>query len=214
MRYDICTLFPKAFDSYFAESIIKRALDDGSIEIHTHDIREYSKDKHKKVDDTPYGGGHGMLMTAQPIYDCVKDVQKVNKGPVIFFSAQGKQFSHKRAQKFSKLESVILVCGRYEGIDQRVIDLLADEEISIGKYILTGGELPAMVFIDSVSRLIPGVLGEDESSTEESFSESLEGKGEYPQYTRPVKFKGLEVPEILRSGNHKKIDEWRRKHLR
>lgn len=209
MRFDICTIFPDMFKSYLDESIIKRAQKEGHITIHTHNIRDFTKDKHKKVDDTPYGGGPGMLMTAQPIYDCIKHIQKKNKGPVIFFTAQGKQLTHTSAKRFSKLDSAILVCGRYEGIDQRVIDLLCDEEVSIGKYVLTGGELPAMVFVDVVSRLIPGVLGEDESSEEESFSRKLGGKKEYPQYTRPVKFKGLEVPEVLRSGNHKEIAKWK-----
>lgn len=213
MRFDICTLFPAAFDSYLNESIIKRAREADVIKIHTHNIRDFSKDKHKSVDDTPYGGGHGMLMTPQPIYDCVKHVQKLNKGPVIFLTAQGKTFTHNKAQKLAKLPGIIFVCGRYEGMDQRAIDLLADEQISIGKYVLTGGELPAMVILDAVSRFVPGVLGEDESSTEESFSQKLGGKKEYPQYTRPVDFKGLEVPEVLRSGHHKEIEKWRREHL-
>jgi len=214
MRFDICTLFPDAFTSYFNESIIKRAQDNKQITIHLHNIRDFSEDKHHKVDDTPYGGGPGMLMTPQPIYDCVKKVQKENKGPVIFLRAQGQQFTQTRAKRLSKLKSMILVCGRYEGMDQRVIDLLADEEICIGKYIITGGELAGMVLIDAVSRLIPGVLGEDESSEEESFSRKLSGKKEYPQYTRPVKFKGLEVPHVLRSGNHKEIEKWRRNKLK
>ncbi len=214
MRFDICTLFPGAFTSYLSESIIKRGQETGAIEIFTHNIRDYSTDKHKSVDDTPYGGGHGMLMTAQPIYDCVKHVQKSNKGPVIFLTAQGQMFSNTLATKLAKLEGMIFVCGRYEGMDQRVIELLADQQISIGKYILTGGELPAMVILDAVSRFVPGVLGEDDSAEEESFSKKLKGKKEYPHYTRPINFKGLEVPEVLRSGHHKEIEKWRQENLK
>lgn len=214
MRFDICTLFPGAFSSYLNESIIKRGIEAGAIDVHTHNIRDFSKDKHKSVDDTPYGGGHGMVMNAQPIYDCVKHVQKQNKGPVIFLTAQGNIFTHTKAKKLSKLPGMIFVCGRYEGMDQRAIDLLADEQISIGKFVLTGGELPAMVIIDAVSRFVPGVLGEHESSAEESFSRELSGKKEYPQYTRPVNFKGLEVPEVLRSGHHREIAKWRKANLK
>lgn len=214
MRFDICSLFPGAFESYLNESIIKRAQDQNAIEVHTHNIRDFSEDKHQKVDDVPYGGGHGMVMAPQPIYDCIQHVKKLNKGPVIFLTAQGTTFTHTKAKKMSKLPGLILVCGRYEGIDQRVIDLLADEEVSIGKYVLTGGELPAMVMLDAISRFIPGVLGESESASEESFSRQLGGKKEYPQYTRPAIFKNLEVPEVLRSGHHKEIDKWRRSKLR
>lgn len=215
MRFDICTLFPQMFSSYLKESMLKRAQDNKLIEFHFHDIREYSKDKHKKVDDTPYGGGAGMLMTPQPLYDCISAVKKKNKGPIIFMTPQGQKLTHTRTKRFARMnESFVLVCGRYEGIDQRIRDLLIDEEVSIGDYVLTGGELPAMVFIDAVSRFVPGVLGDDDSAEEDSFSRKLSGKKEYPHYTKPAVFKGLEVPEVLRSGHHKEIEKWRKKNLR
>jgi tRNA (guanine37-N1)-methyltransferase len=217
MRFDILTIFPQIFDSYIKESIIKRALESKKIEIHIHDIRKFSKDKHKKVDALPYGGGPGMVMTPQPIFDCITAVKKKNKGPVIYLSPKGKIFTQAAAKNFAEKyagKGLILLCGRYEGIDQRVIDLKVDEELSIGKYVLTGGELPAMVFLDAISRLIPGVLGEDESSTEESFSPALKGKKEYPHYTRPPLFKGKKVPEVLLSGNHEKIRQWRKDNLK
>ncbi len=218
MRFDILTIFPAIFDSYFGESIIKRAIAGGKVEIHVHDIRKFSKDKHKKVDDIPYGGGPGMVMTPQPIYDCIKHVKKSNKGPVIYLSPRGDVLTQNRARRLLKqcqsgAEGLILLCGRYEGIDQRAIDLCVDSELSIGKYVLTGGELPAMVVVDVLSRLIPGVLGKDESSEEESFSKSLGGKKEYPHYTRPPLYKGKKVPDVLISGHHKNIGKWRKDNL-
>lgn len=228
MRFDILTIFPQIFDSYFNESIIKRARKERLIDIYVHDIRKFSEDKHKKVDDKPFGGGPGMLMTPQPIYDTIFHVKKFNKGPIIFLTPDGKQFTQRRAEKTiqrllksSKKDKtnkartgLILLCGRYEGIDQRIRDNFVDEEWSTGKYVLTGGELPAMVVIDCLARLIPGVLGDDESPEEESFSKALGGKKEYPQYTRPDSFMGHEIPEVLKSGHHKNIKEWRRKKLR
>lgn len=216
MRFDILTIFPDIFKSYFGESIIKRAREQKLIQIHVHDIRKFTKDKHGKVDDLPYGGGPGMVMTPQPIFDCIEHVRQKNKGPVIYLSPKGEQLTQSRAIKLSKElvgkndnSGLVLLCGRYEGIDQRIIDLCVDKEISIGKYVLTGGELPAMVLIDVLSRLVPGVLGDNESAEEESFSPALKGKKEYPHYTRPPEFKGLQVPEILLSGNHAKIKNWR-----
>jgi tRNA (guanine37-N1)-methyltransferase len=228
MRFDILTIFPQIFDSYFNESIIKRARRERLIDIYVHDIRKFSLDKHKKVDDKPFGGGPGMLMTPQPIYDTIKHVKRFNSGPVIFLTPDGKQFTQRRAERLaSRLikqnkrhsrkkakPGLILLCGRYEGIDQRLRDNFIDEEWSTGKYVLTGGELPAMVVIDCLARLIPGVLGDEESPEEESFSKALKGKKEYPQYTRPATFMGHEVPDILTSGHHKKIKEWQRKKLR
>jgi tRNA (guanine37-N1)-methyltransferase len=217
MRFDLLTIFPEIFDSYIGESIIKRAVKDHKLEIIVHDIRKYSKDKHQKVDASPYGGGSGMLMMAQPIYDCVQAVKKLNKGPVIYMSPKGKMltqnYGETLAKKYQK-SGLILLCGRYEGIDQRAIDLCADFEISIGKYVLTGGELPAMVLLDTISRLIPGVLGDNYSSEEETFSKALEGKKEYPHYTRPEKFMGLKVPEVLISGHHANIKKWRKDQLK
>ncbi|HLG25750.1 MAG TPA: tRNA (guanosine(37)-N1)-methyltransferase TrmD [Candidatus Gracilibacteria bacterium] len=219
MRFDLLTIFPQIFQSYVGESIIKRAVQDKKISIFVHDIREYSKDRHKKVDAPPYGGGPGMVMTPQPVYDCIAAVKKKNKGPVIYLSPAGKMLTQTKAQALLRTcqkrgNGLILLCGRYEGIDQRAIDLCVDEEISIGKYVLTGGELPAMVLLDVLSRLIPGVLGDDESSAEESFSKALGGKREYPHYTRPEVFHDLQVPEVLLSGHHANIKKWRHKNVK
>lgn len=215
MRFDICTLFPEMFKSYLDESILKRAKEAGLLEVHFHNIRDFSKDKHKKVDDTPYGGGAGMLMTPQPLFDCITHVKKSNDGPVIFMSPIGAKLTHTRAKRFAKkYDSLIIVCGRYEGIDERIRDLLIDDEVSIGDYVLTGGELAAMVMIDAVMRFVPGVLGDEDSAEEDSFGRRLGGKKEYPHYTKPAIFKGLEVPSVLRSGNHAEIEKWRKKNLR
>jgi len=215
MRFDILTIFPEIFDSYINESILKRAQQSKTIEIHTHDIRKFSKDKHKKVDDVPFGGGAGMVMNPQPLHDAITYVKSINKGPVIFLTPQGQTLTQPRTEQLlEKYDQIILLCGRYEGIDQRIRDSLVDIEISIGKYVLTGGELPAMVLIDSISRLIPGVLGKQASKDEDSFSKALERKKEYPHYTRPKVFNGMAVPEVLLSGHHKKIENWRKKHLK
>lgn len=214
MRFDILTIFPNIFDSYINTSILKRAQDKKLVQIHIHDIRQFSKDKHHKVDNLPFGGGAGMVMTPQPLYDCIKHVKKLNKGPVIYFSPRGKILAQIKVEKLSKShDGLILLCGHYEGIDQRIIDSLVDEEVSIGKYVLTGGELPALVLVDAVSRLIPDVLGRAESHQEESFSKSLKRKKEYPHYTRPAEFKGMKVPDVLMSGNHKEIYKWRKSKL-
>lgn len=215
MRFDILTIFPKIFDSYLNESIIKRALNKELIRITVHDIRKFSKDKHKKADDIPYGGGAGMVMTPQPLWDCIKNVKKLNKGPVIYLSPKGKIFTQIKAENYAqKNTDLILLCGRYEGIDQRIVDSLVDEEISIGKYILNGGEVAAMILIESTSRLIPGVLGKTSSSLEDSFSKKLNRKKEYPHYTRPEIFKEMKVPKVLLSGHHKEIDKWRKSKLK
>lgn len=214
MRFDILTIFPNIFDSYINTSILKRAQDKKLIQIHIHDIRQFSKDKHHKVDNLPFGGGAGMVMTPQPLYDCIKHVKRLNKGPVIYFSPRGKVLTQIKVEKLSTShDGLILLCGHYEGIDQRIIDSLVDEEISIGKYVLTGGELPAIALIDAISRLIPDVLGRAESHQEESFSKSLKRKKEYPHYTRPAEFKDMKVPDVLMSGNHKEIDKWRKSKL-
>ncbi len=214
MRFDILTIFPEIFRSYLGESIIKRALKAKLITIKIHDIREYSKDKHKKVDDIPFGGGAGMVMTPQPLADCLATIKKVNKGPVIYLSPQGRRFTQSKAERFAKQQEMILICGRYEGIDQRIIDLFVDQEISIGDFVLTGGELPAMTILDAVARLIPGVLGKDSSHEQDSFSKAFNRKKEYPHYTRPQEFQGLQVPEVLLSGHHKEIEKWRHKNLK
>ena len=210
MRFHIMTLFPEIFNSYMDESIMKRAVEKGIIEVHIYNIRDFSNNKHKKVDDYPFGGGAGMVMTPQPIYDTYKHIittHNINNPSVIYLTPKGKVYNQSMGKQMSLKEDIILLCGHYEGIDERIIDLIVTDEISIGDYVLTGGELPALIMIDSISRLIPGVLNQEESFEEESFKDNLL---EYPHYTRPRDFEGLKVPEVLLSGNHKKIDEWRR----
>jgi tRNA (guanine37-N1)-methyltransferase len=214
MRFDILTLFPEAFDNFLHTSIIGRAIEKQRIKIHLWNIRDFSADKHKKVDDVPYGGGAGMVLTCQPLFDAIQHVQKLksDQAPVIFLTPQGETFNQVIAEELSDIQKhkrLIFLCGHYEGIDQRVRDTLIDREISLGNFVLTGGELPAQVMIDAIARLIPGVLGKTESSQEESFSQKLDRKLEYPHYTRPEKYKGLSVPEILLSGHHQKIKIWR-----
>jgi len=225
IKFDIITIFPEIFNSYFNESIIKRAQKNKLIKINIHNLRGFTTDKHKTVDDRPYSGGPGMIFKVEPIYKAVKKIRKAKakKTKIILFSAKGKKFDQKIAHRFSKLNQLILICGRYEGVDERVAKYIADEEISIGDYVLTGGELPAMILVDSVSRLIPSVI-KKQSLNEESFAKiknlKLKIKNsflEYPQYTRPEIFspkKGTnwKVPEILLSGDHKKIEQWRKKH--
>lgn len=215
MRFDILTIFPHLLDSYLDDSIVKREIIKKVIRVYFHDIRVYSKDRHKKVDARPYGGGAGMLMTPQPLYDAIQAVKRKNRGaPVIYLSPRGKTLDHKMAKRLAKKKGLILLCGRYEGIDERVRKLCVDEEISIGNYVLTGGELPAMVLVDAITRLVPGALGNEDSIHEESFSEALDGKKEYPHYTRPPVFKGLKVPPVLLTGNHKKIADWRKARVK
>lgn len=204
MKFSVLTLFPRMF-SALEESIIGKAKENKLIDIELINIRDFSKDKHKKVDDTPYGGGAGMVMMPDVVYDAYKSI-KDKKAKVIYLSPQGKVLNQSKVQELSKENHLILLCGHYEGIDQRVIDEIVDEEISIGDYVLTGGELPAMVLIDSISRYVEGVLNK-ESVEEESFANGLL---EYPQYTRPEIFLGKEVPEILKSGHHENINKWRK----
>ena len=204
MKFDVLTLFPEMFET-LNQSILGKAQEKNLIDINLINIRDFSKDKHKKVDDTPYGGGAGMVMRADIVYDAYQSV-KTPKTKLIYLTPQGKTLNQKKVEELSKEEHLVLLCGHYEGIDQRVIDKIVDEEISIGDYVLTGGEIPAMVLIDSVSRYIEGVIKND-STKEESFSQGLL---EYPQYTRPEIFEGEKVPEILLSGHHQKIDKWRK----
>jgi len=278
MRFDIITIFPRIFDSYFDESILARAQKKKLIEIRAHDLRKWTKDKHKKVDDSPYGGGPGMIFKVEPLWRAVESVKKLSKSKtilchpgldpgsrlqtkslptslyekggedldsrfpvypreggggndkgrasakqrIILFSAKGKTFTQADARRLAKYDQLILICGRYEGVDERVAEHIADEELSVGNFVLTGGEIPAMIVVDSISRLIPGVLGKSESLKEESFSANKQltinskqrGENqylEYPQYTRPEKFKGWKVPEVLLGGNHKEIQKWREK---
>ena len=204
MKFDILTLFPEMFEPV-KQSIIGRATEKELLEINLINIRDFSKDKHKKVDDTPYGGGAGMVMMPDIVYDAYNSILDKEKAKVIYLSPQGKVLNQKKVVELSKQEHIILLCGHYEGIDQRVLDEIVDEEISIGDYVLTGGELPAMVLVDSVSRYVEGVLKED-STKEESFTNNLL---EYPQYTRPEVFHEKSVPEVLLSGHHENIKKWR-----
>ena len=210
MKFDIMTLFPDLVNYVLGESVIGRAQKAGFIEISTYNIRDYSEDKHRRVDDTPYGGGKGMLMMAPPIYRCYEDICKSNADVetkrVVFMSPSGKVLDQKKAEELSKYDQLIILCGHYEGVDRRIIDEIVDEEISIGDYVLTGGEIPACILVDSVARLVDGVLSDPECYEKESISSGLL---EYPQYTRPYEFHGVTVPDILISGHHGNIDKWR-----
>ncbi len=206
MRIDILTLFPEMVQNVLGESITGRALKNNLYELNTVNIRDFTEDKHRRVDDSPYGGGSGMVMEAQPIYDACQSV-KSEKAKVIYMSPQGKPFSQKKARELSKEEHLVILCGHYEGVDERVLEEIVDEEISLGDFVLTGGEIAACAICDAVLRLIPGVLGNEESSCEESFENNLL---EYPQYTRPEEFLGRRVPEVLLSGHHKNIEIFRR----
>lgn len=206
MRFDVVTLFPELIDVYASNGIIGRALENEMFELGYVNLRDYSEDKHKKVDDYPYGGGPGMLLKPEPMFKALDAIKKHNSY-IIYLSPKGNLFNQKKAKELSEKEHIVLIAGHYEGIDQRIIDKFVDEEISMGDYVLTSGELPVLMIVDAVGRLIPGVLGSDESTVEESHSDSLL---EYPQYTRPESYSGLDVPEILLSGHHKKIEEWRR----
>lgn len=205
MKIDVLTLFPEFLSNLSNWSIIGRAINNNILDIDYINIRDYSKNKHKKVDDYSYGGGPGMIMTPEPIVDAINSVKNDNSR-IIYLSPQGKSLDQKMVNKLSNEEHLVLLCGHYEGIDNRVITNYVHEELSIGDYVLTGGEIPAMVLIDSITRLLPGVLTSEESYSDESH---YNGTLEYPQYTRPYEFKGLKVPDILLSGNHKKIEEWR-----
>ena len=210
MRIDILTLFPEMFDGVLSASMLGRAQANGLIDIRVHNIRDYTDNKHKKADDYPFGGGAGLVMMAQPIYDCMDAVLEGGTARRILMTPRGRTLNQKIAKELSGEERLVLLCGHYEGVDERVMEII-DDEISVGDYVLTGGELPAMIVVDCVSRLIPGVLGSDESAADESFSEDLL---EYPQYTRPASFRGMDVPEILLNGHHAKIQAWRKEQAR
>jgi len=218
IKFDIITIFPEIFNSYLSESLIARALEKKLIKVNIHNLRDWTSDKHRTVDDRPFGGGLGMVLKVEPIYKAVQSLKskaRNQKIKVILFSPRGKKFTQKMAYQFSKSDQLILICGRYEGVDERVAKYIADIELSIGDYVLMGGELPAMVVIEAVARLIPGVLGKEQLLKERLTKEK--GFIEYPQYTRPEVFEPKQgirwrVPKVLLSGNHKKIEEWRRKH--
>ena len=209
MRIDIMTLFPEMCERVLSESIIGRSREAGLVEINCVNIRDYTADKHRRVDDTTYGGGTGMIMQVQPIYDCFCALtEKIGKRPhLIYMSPQGKTLSQQRVKELAQMENVAILCGHYEGVDERVIEEIVDEEISIGDYVLTGGELPALVLADSITRMLPGVLASDEAFEQESHYSSLL---EYPQYTRPYEWHGKQVPDVLLTGHHANITKWRR----
>ena len=209
MKISILTLFPEMCNAYLSESIIGRARSAGKVQIECVDIRDYTKDKHRRVDDTPYGGGMGMIMQVDPVYDCFQAIcEKDGTVPhLIYLTPQGKTLTQKRVVELSKLDNIALLCGHYEGIDERVIEELQPEEISVGDYVLTGGELPALILADSISRMLPGVLSNDECFEEESHFNSLL---ENPQYTRPYEWRGRKVPDVLLTGHHANVDKWRR----
>ena len=211
MRFDIMTLFPDLVNTVLGESILGRAQKSGAINVECHNIRDFSEDKHRRVDDTPYGGGKGMLMMAPPIYRCYEHIidnpeYKDASTKVVFMTPSGKLFDQKKAEEFARYDRLIILCGHYEGVDRRVIDEIVDEEISIGDYVLTGGEIPACIVVDCVSRLVDGVLSDPECYEKESISS---GYLEYPQYTRPYEYHGVKVPDVLISGHHENIDKWR-----
>jgi tRNA (guanine37-N1)-methyltransferase len=215
MEFHILTIFPEMFKGFLNESILKKAQGKGVIKITIHDIRAYSKDKHRKTDDTPYGGGAGMVFTPQPLFDCIEAVKKkAPDAPVIYLTPKGDRLTQARVERLNKkFTQLILICGHYEGIDQRVIDALIDMELSIGDYVLSGGEIAAMVVVDAISRLVPGAIGREASHQEETFSKKLGRKKEYPHYTKPAEFRGMKVPEVLLNGNHAEIEKWRKNQL-
>jgi tRNA (guanine37-N1)-methyltransferase len=210
MRFDVLTLFPGLFDGYLQQSLLKKAIDADLVEIHLWNFRDWATDRHKSVDDTPYGGGPGMLIRCEPVYACVEHVQQQGASPgrLILLTPQGRRLDQKLVGELSAEQRLLLLCGRYEGFDERIIEGLRPLEVSVGDFICNGGEVPAMLLIDAVIRLVPGVLGDETSSKYDSFAET--GLLEYPQYTRPREFRGMTVPEVLLSGNHEAIAAWRR----
>lgn len=209
MRFDIITIFPELFGGVFEFGIIRRAVEAGLIEINLHDLRDYTFDRHRQVDDRPFGGGAGMVMKPEPLFRAIEAVtHNAGQARVVMLSPQGRLFTQQVAEEFARREQVVLICGRYEGVDERVVDRLAGDEISIGDVVLSGGEIPAMVVVDAVTRLIPGALGSNESAERDSFADGLL---DYPHYTRPAEYRGLKVPDVLVSGHHGEIEKWRRR---
>jgi tRNA (guanine37-N1)-methyltransferase len=212
VRFHIVTIFPEFFAGPFAHGVVARGQASGRLEIRVHDLRNWTYDRHKTVDDRPFGGGEGMLLKPQPIFEAVEAVlpHRTPDARVVLVSAQGKPFTQALAREFAALDDLMILCGRYEGVDERVAEHLVDEELSIGDFVLSGGELAAAVIVDTVARLLPGVLGNEDSTRNESFSEESEGLLDCPQYTRPAEFRGWKVPEVLLGGNHEEIKRWRR----
>jgi tRNA (guanine37-N1)-methyltransferase len=211
MRFDVISIFPEVFEPVFRRGVVGRALQDGLLELQAHDLRDWTTDRHRQVDDEPFGGGAGMVMKPEPVFAAVEAIRPTNPGPVVLMEPWGERLTHDLATELAHEPGLIVVCGRYEGIDDRVRQELADREVSIGDYVLSGGEIPAMVLIDVVARLLPGVVGEEASLTQDLFSG---GAGGYPQFTRPAEFRGLRVPDVLLSGDHAAIERWRRDHAR
>lgn len=212
MRFDVLSIFPDVFEPVFRQGVIGRGIQRGVLSLHAHDLREHSSDRHRQVDDAPFGGGAGMVLMPEPIFAAVEAVRPQNAGPVLLMEPWGEPLTEALAQELAAEPGLIIVCGRYEGVDDRVRQLIGDREISIGDYVLSGGELPAMVLIDAVARLVPGVLGDEASLAQDAFAEGAGGG--YPQFTRPAQWRGLKVPEVLLSGNHAAIERWRRAHAR
>ncbi|HEX4770311.1 MAG TPA: tRNA (guanosine(37)-N1)-methyltransferase TrmD [Bryobacteraceae bacterium] len=212
MRFHIVTIFPEFFTGPFQHGVVHRATLAGLLEIDVHDLRHWTYDRHRTVDDRPFGGGEGMLLKPEPVFKAVESIlpQRSERQKVVLLSAQGRRFDQKLARQFAQVEDLLLICGRYEGVDERVASHLADEEVSVGDYVLSGGELAAAVIVDSVSRLLPGVLGNEDSARNESFSVEQDGLLDCPQYTRPADFRGWKVPDVLLGGNHEEIRRWRR----
>ncbi len=212
MRFHIVTIFPEFFSGPFEHGVIRRAQTVGLLEIRVHDLRNWTYDRHRTVDDRPFGGGEGMLLKPQPLFEAVESIlpDRTRTQKVILLSAQGRPFTQSLARQFSQVDDLLLICGRYEGVDERVAQHLADEEVCIGDFVLSGGEAAAVVIVDTVARLLPGVLGNEDSARNESFSEDREGILDCPQYTRPAEFRGWKVPEVLMGGNHEEIKRWRR----
>ena len=212
MKFHIVTIFPEFFTSPFEHGVICRARAKGLLEIVVHDLRHWTYDRHRTVDDRPFGGGEGMLLKPRPLFEAVEEILPLrdNRSRVVLLSAQGRRFTQALASEYAELEELVLICGRYEGVDERVAEYLADDELSIGDFVLSGGELAAAILVDAVGRLVPGVLGNEESSRNESFSEANEDGLDCPQYTRPAEFRGWKVPDVLLGGNHEEIKRWRR----
>ncbi len=207
MRFDVVTIFPGMFGPVFQQGVVGRAIERGVIELHAHDLRQYTRDRHRQVDDMPFGGGPGMVMKPEPVIEAVESIREANRGPVILTEPWGERFDQKLATDLAKEPGLIIVCGRYEGIDDRVRTALGAREVSIGDYVLSGGEIPAMVLVDAVARLVPGVVGDPGSLAQDSFSNDLTG---WPQFTRPAEYRGMTVPDVLLSGDHARIKQWRR----
>jgi tRNA (guanine37-N1)-methyltransferase len=207
MRFDVVTIFPGMFGPVFQQGVVGRAIERGVIELHAHDLRQYTRDRHRQVDDMPFGGGPGMVMKPEPVIEAVESIREANRGPVILTEPWGERFDQKLATELAREPGLIIVCGRYEGIDDRVRTALGAREVSIGDYVLSGGEIPAMVLVDAVARLVPGVVGDPGSLAQDSFSNDLTG---WPQFTRPAEYRGMTVPDVLLSGDHARIKQWRR----